>query len=401
MLLTLEEYQRGLVRWTPNSVRSVKTATSSMPHEELHFSKELTDSQGTIPRTASAPRRELEFEFGPRNDFSDPCRISWDRLLDDDIDTLYFDASDGEFRLLDGVPSLGPFKRILVSTPYLEWTEDWVIRVQEVVILFHKQHHPRSRAHQDFCAIEVIVPEPFHLSYEPTFSVLGLIALHFGDAAIGTVETNESRKFNTNIGATERSITLQGVGSKIPSSVSQTLRLPIVIPETKFQDLNDDLQAITRAGKVTTSIQLGLRWYEQSIRSFSETDRLLSSVVGIEAVITRVSVEEGFRSPIADIVKDPRIQAILETLVSMYGEEKVDRLKKRLTNVNPSILDRYEHFCAINNWSAQDHTELRDVSELRNQLVHGSTTTISRSDAMDASHLLAKVLKAAIAWHRN
>lgn len=405
MLLTPEEYLRGVVWWTPNSIRSVRTASRSSIDEELSFSEPLADSRGSISTSLPAPRRELEFDVCPPMDPSMPCRITWDRLFKDDIDTMFFDATDGEIRLFDGVVGMGTFRRIVVTVPFLKWNEDLIVRVKDLIIRFHHDDGKGgSNTQQPQVAhpyIEIIVPEPVNLSYEPAFSVLGLIALHFGDAAISTVVTNETREFNSEVGATERAVIVQGLGSTLPTSVSQTFRLPITVPRERFEKLDRDLQTITQDAQPATSLKLGLRWYEQSLRSFSETDRLLSSVVGIEAVVARVSAEEGFRSPIADIVRDVRIPTFLQPLRSQYGADKVDRLLARLTTVNPNVRDRFARFCSVVGWSDSYEAKFRSVTDARNSLVHGSTTTISRSDALEASHLLADVLGAALAWQRR
>jgi hypothetical protein len=285
------------------------------------------------------------------------------------------------------------------------------IRVQDLVLRFYgsdhiggetthesKQEASLGRAGKTHRYIEIIAPDAEYLSYQPAFAILGLVALHFGDAAVGTVITNESRIFNNSLGVTERSVILQGLGSIIPSSVMQTFRLPITISYDTFQHLDQDLAGITQKGKAATSLNLALRWYEQALRSFSDTERLLSSIVGIEAVVTRVSKEEGFRSPIVDIARDPRIPELLGCLASQYGQSKVDRLLSRLVNVNPNIRDRFEHFCAVAGWSTDYVDKFVDISDVRNRLVHGSTSSVARSDAVHASNLLAEVLGAAMAW---
>lgn len=421
MLLTLGEYRCGVVRWTPDTIRNVTNGSRSTMEDALSFSEPLLEPHGSISTSPSVSHRELDFEVCPTVDPSIPCRISWDRWFKDDIDTMFFDATGDKPRILDGVVGMGPFRRIVVATPYLAWKHDRVIRVQDVVLRFYHdvQHNegegnktppvnPReadesvqSHPPETPRYIEIIVPEPANLSYEPAFSVLGLIALHVGDASIGPVVANEARVFNSDIGATERSIVVQGLGSTIPSSVSQTFRLPIAIPHERFEHVDDDLTRILQNGQPAMSLNLGLRWYEQSLRSFSETDRLLSSVVGIEAVATRVSTEEGFHSPIADVVQDERIPTLLEPLRSQYGSDNVDRLLARLTHVNPSVRDRFAHFCSVVGWNDAYQERFRAVSDARNKLVHGSSTTILRADAVDASHLLADVLSAALAWARR
>ncbi|CAA9542445.1 MAG: hypothetical protein AVDCRST_MAG43-253 [uncultured Thermomicrobiales bacterium] len=421
MLLTPDEYRRGVVRWTPDTIRNVTTASRPTLEDTLSFSEPLSESRGSISTSPTAAHREIDFEVCPPADPTVPCRISWDRWFNDDIDTMVFDVTGDKPHILDGVVGMGPFRRIVVATPYLEWKDDLVIRVQDVVLRFYHdvQHRegegnkaifvdPREadesvQSHPPEAAryIEIIVPEPDNLSYEPAFSALGLIALHVGDASVGSVVANEARVFNSDIGATERSIVVQGLGSTIPSSVSQTFRIPITIPHERFEQIDDDLTRILQNGQPATSLNLALRWYEQSLRSFSETDRLLSSVVGIEAVVTRVSALEGFRSPIADVIQDERIPALLEPLRSQYGPDKVNRLLARLIHVGPSVRDRFAHFCAIVGWNDAYQERFRAVSDARNKLVHGSTTTILRVDAVTASRLLADVLSAALAWERR
>lgn len=176
MLLDQDTYARGLVRWTPETIAAVKTATRARGDEPITFSGVLSDPTGTISPSPALPNREIGFDIQRRAHRSPPCWVTWDRWFDGDIDCMIFDTSAGKVALADGVPGFGSFSRILVEVPFLNWHDVINIRVHDLVVRFYddvpadaeparnsSQEALQGRAGRTHRCIETIVPNAEYL----------------------------------------------------------------------------------------------------------------------------------------------------------------------------------------------------------------------------------------------
>ncbi|MDP9359166.1 MAG: hypothetical protein M3Q71_06080 [Chloroflexota bacterium] len=342
-------------------------------------------------------------------------------MVDDDIDALVIDPANGIAQSVIGIPDIGRFRRIAVSVPYLDWSEDAVFRVGGVVVRLVKQgrllHPTRSSVDSPKTAmawrndgqqepwmdrfVEIVAPEGAADEDDLAFAILGLLALVVGDAVVGDLVMSDTREFVPHLGSTEYSVSFMGQGSWLPSSVSLTLRLPVLITEEQLDAFDRSLAVLTAKGPLPDKIALALRWYERELRSFSPIDRLLASFVGIEATITVISEVNRFQSPIADLLDDDRIPALLQPLVDKHGEHKVDRLRKRLVDKRPSMLDRFDFAAGKLGLSSEASARFRSTKNLRDAVMHGSNRPIGHDAATAASGLLAEVIRSTIDWlHR-
>ncbi len=421
MRMSTEQYRRGFIRWSTEGPSTVQTSTGPDASSSLPYSTPLTEPTGSIVQSPPGPHRDLKLNPESPAALGRCWRVVWDRLVDDDIDALVIDPANGIAQSVIGIPDIGRFRRIAVSVPYLDWSEDAVFRVGGVVVRLVKQgrllHPTRSSVDSPKTAmawrndgqqepwmdrfVEIVAPEGAADEDDLAFAILGLLALVVGDAVVGDLVMSDTREFVPHLGSTEYSVSLMGQGSWLPSSVSLTLRLPVLITEEQLDAFDRSLAVLTAKGPLPDKIALALRWYERELRSFSPIDRLLASFVGIEATITVISEVNRFQSPIADLLDDDRIPALLQPLVDKHGEHKVDRLRKRLVDKRPSMLDRFDFAAGKLGLSSEASARFRSTKNLRDAVMHGSNRPIGHDAATAASGLLAEVIRSTIDWlHR-
>ncbi len=421
MRMSTEQYRRGFIRWSTEGPSTVQTSTGPDASSSLPYSTPLTEPTGSIVQSPPGPHRDLKLNPESPAALGRCWRVVWDRLVDDDIDALVIDPANGIAQSVIGIPDIGRFRRIAVSVPYLDWSEDAVFRVGGVVVRLVKQgrllHPTRSSVDSPKTAmawrndgqqepwmdrfVEIVAPEGAADEDDLAFAILGLLALVVGDAVVGDLVMSDTREFVPHLGSTEYSVSFMGQGSWLPSSVSLTLRLPVLITEEQLDAFDRSLAVLTAKGPLPDKIALALRWYERELRSFSPIDRLLASFVGIEATITVISEVNRFQSPIADLLDDDRIPALLQPLVDKHGEHKVDRLRKRLVDKRPSMLDRFDFAAGKLGLSSEASARFRSTKNLRDAVMHGSNRPIGHDAATAASGLLAEVIRSTIDWlHR-
>jgi hypothetical protein len=202
MLLTQEQHRRGFVRWVGGTEVSVVIGT---PDGSVK-STPMVDSTGSVPDFV--PPRDGEFEVIPTNaDVVDsPFRIVWDHLIGDEIEARGFDSESGAFHLL-GMTGPERLERLVIAVPYLRWDECWTARAGNIALrlinrlplerpgdedFVHEEEHSTltvtvgTRLVQGWL-IDIIAPKGIGDHVEIAYSVLALLGLAVGDAAIGTV----------------------------------------------------------------------------------------------------------------------------------------------------------------------------------------------------------------------
>jgi len=311
-----------------------------------------------------------------------------------------------------GIPALGSFERLVVSTPYVEWNADMIVRTGDVMVRFtnhvllerqspiqieHGQEQSSftfdvSTHRLDGSFVEIIAPEGMGKEREIAFTVLALLALVVGDAVVGDVVQFDSLS-STPLG-TEYAVRFPHLST--PSAANRTLRMPLAL-------LPDDLDAfdllLTRLldeKELSQDVMLPLRWYERALRTESGVDKMLAAFVGLEALIIRRSERLGFVSPIAELLSDPRVPKLLEPLRDRYPSEHVERLLTRLLNKSPSLLDRFDRLADKLGFDEQSKATFRQASKGRHSLVHGGHGAMNIELPSITTHLFAKTLHAVL-----
>lgn len=406
MRLTTDEYRRGVVKWRINGDATV--VLESGQGEEAVTSAPMSDPMGSIPDIVPVNGGNISLRPASPDMFAGPVHIGWDRLVGDEIETRVWDSLQGEFHLV-GIPALGPYQRLVVSTPYLQWEDGSVVRTGDVMVRFTdhvvlERQQPTAVEQGNLQSsftfevstqrltgsfVEIIAPENLGREREIVFVVLALLALVVGDAAVGDAVQLDSL-VSTPVGT---EYTVRFPQHSISSAANRTLRMrrPITIQDIDLFDrmlvhlLNDDV--------LRADTMLSLRWYERALRTAEGVDKFLAAFVGLEALVTRRSKRLSFVSPINALLIDPNVPELLAPLRAKYPDDQVDRLLKRLRDTSPSLIDRSSRLADQLGLGEEWKATFRKASEVRNPLVHGGRGAIDESLPSETTKLLATVLK--------
>ena len=223
--------------------------------------------------------------------------------------------------------------------------------------------------------IEVIAPEAMVDRPEIAFSIVGLLALVFGDAAIGDLVHRDA--LVSSPAGTEYAVKTAEYAS--PSAPNLTLRMPIEPPREWLEDFDRLLSRFVGNEDTLTDIALPLRWYERAVRTGSEVDKFLAAFVGLEALIGALGRRlPATELPIADLLQDARVPALLEPLRAAYPDDYVDRLINRLQDRNRSLRDRFD-VVAASLTLCKRLAGFRRTNTARHPLVHGRSGPFSKS----------------------
>ena len=202
MLLTQDQHRRGFVRWVGETQVTVVIGT---PDGSVK-STPMVDSTGTVPDFVPPGVGEIEVIPTDTNVVEPPFRIVWDRLVGDEMEATGFDTDSGAFHL-NGMTGPERLERLVVAVPYLRWDECWSVRAGDIAVRFIsmlplERPGEESFVHEERSSvltvavgtrlvegwlIDIIAPKEIGNHVEIAYSVLALLALVVGDAAIGTV----------------------------------------------------------------------------------------------------------------------------------------------------------------------------------------------------------------------
>jgi hypothetical protein len=410
MLLTSDQYRRGLVKWWGDSKATVVIAS----RDGSVKSAPMSDHTGSVPEILVEGGGQLEVIPVNGDVIIPPFRVTSERLLGDEIEVQGFDTELGRFHLV-GMIALGRFDRLVVSAPYLRWDDGWVVRVDDVMVRLTNRmslertsdtefvHHDETHStytttlstHRlEAWFLDIIAPQTLGEDREIAYSVLGLLALILSDAAVGDVvqlDRYAPRVFGDRI-LTE--CETQGLQHTIFSAPNRTLRMPLLVREVDLQEFDRLLNRVTDDLILREDVLLPLRWYERALRAGSEMDQYMAAVIGIDSLVTRRSKRLGFVSPIAELLADQRVADLLAPLRDDYPDDQVDRLISRLLDKNPSMKDRFAGVAERAGLDAEARSNFRKAIDDRGPLLHGSTGVIEEGLAKKAVELLAALLHA-------
>jgi hypothetical protein len=323
MLLTANEYRRGVVKWAADTDATLAVVTFDGGRRIT--SSRMTEPAGSVPDIEPGDIVQMNMLANDPDTPLDYYRLSWDRCLRDEIVTILNGGPAGE-AMLTGIPALGRFERLMLAVPYLQWDDGWVVRVGDVAVRFTNvlqfegfstdsvEHRGReSTVIQTFSTrqiegsfIEIVAPETMSDRHEIAFAIVGLLALVFGEIAIGD-NVHRDVLISTPAG-TEYAVTTPL--HSIPSAPNLALRMPIQPPIEWMQDFDRLLTRFVDVTDVRTDTALALRWYERAARTGGNVDKFLAAFVGLESLIGALGRRVGVESPIADLLRDPRVGAL-------------------------------------------------------------------------------------------
>lgn len=409
MLLSPEEYRRGLVKWQGGSPLQVTLKAT----DETVKSSAMTDPTGNVPDLMLPPGSSIEAELLPSEELVPPETVSWDRVVDDEVEARGWQLETGVFQLL-GMIAPAPSDRIVVATPYLRWEDGAVVRVGDVVVRFTRRmvlemggsieaSHERDDksvfiqtfgTHQlDGSFIDIIAPAGIGEHSDIAYSILGLLALVMGSSAVGDiafVDHTYPHRMGDQLFAMHGPNLLQQV---IPSSVTGTLRIPRPLRLDDLQEFDRLLAILLEDKAIQEDVMLALRWYERAVRAGSDIDRYMAAVVGIESLVTHRSKRLGFVSPIAELLSDKRVVELLAPLREDYPEDQVDRILGRLLDKNPSLKDRFSGVANTLGLEEEVRLDFKKTVDARGPVVHGSTGVVTEGLPRKAIELLEALLQ--------
>jgi hypothetical protein len=403
MLLTQEQHRRGFVRWVgaTQSTVVIRTPDGSMK------STPMVESTGSVPDFVPPGNGEIEVIPTDASVVEPPFRIVWDRLERDEIEARGVDTEFGEFHLI-GMTGPEQLERLVVAVPYLHWDECWVVRVGDIAVRFVNRlplERPgdESLVHEQDSSvftvtvgtrvvegwlIDIIAPKEIGDHVEIAYSVLALLALVVGDAAIGTVIQRDEMAPVSGLALHE----VQVLQYPIPSAPNQSLRMPIRIAEGQLREFDWLLTRLISDEALRADTLLALRWLERAWRKSDDIDRFTAAVTGLESLVTRRSDRHGFEVPFADILRDPRVAEFLAPLRAEYPDHFVKRLLERLLDKRPSAQDRFAGVAEVLRLGPEASTDFREANKQRGPLVHGSVGTVKPGLADKTTKLLAATI---------
>ncbi|MBI4337966.1 MAG: hypothetical protein HY683_09100 [Chloroflexi bacterium] len=402
MKVTVEEYQRGILFWDMDAKAKFWTSTSQTMGEQTQWSGPLTDPNGS--KVQSLPYRfcNLRCSVDDRSALDRQFQIRWERLINNVVVTRVWDNDlTGAPTTLKHVPCYGRFHRLVVATPYLAWSEDTILRVQNLIVRFTEGKVkgervepydqvdvadgtlsitglPVGSAEAEGRFIEVVAPgQSAERAEALAYTVLGLTGVCVGDHAIGEVVFSESYE------ATQ--------GHQFG-----TLRIPVVAKfpreaeHAELEVISGTLPVLLQNGRMNRATSLALRWYERGARAGTPLDKFLAYFIGIETILNAYAAEHG---PIPEVLdRETRVERILSALQGDFSSEELGLARQRL--VESTLTERAKFYVVEHHWNAYLVEKFRLLARLRSNAVHGDATDIDESRVSEAHKFLFGLLKA-------
>lgn len=408
MLLTGPEYRRGIVKWvaTNEATASVRTVVGGHEIE----SARMSDSSGSIPNIEAINLGSMTLRVVVPGLPLGHCHVVWDRCYEDRILTVANIYGVANVMLSD-LPWLGQYSRLILSTPYLDFGDGWVIRSGDVVVRFTnvvrfegferelEEHNGNSSTFVETFSekrlegsfIDIVAPVAGGSS-DIAFAIVGLMSLVLGDAAVGDL-VHLGELEGTHVGTQYKTT---NPNYAIPSSPNQTMRMPIRPPQEWFEELDRLLVRFTSDTEVQQNVVLPLRWYERATRTGNGIDKFLATFVAMESLVGTLGKRLATESPIAELLRDDRVPELLKPLREIYEDAKVDRLIAKLQDRNLSLLDRFAVVATSLGLTDKQRETFLQANKARNPLVHGRAGKIDTDLPSKSLDLLAVMLKAAL-----
>lgn len=408
MLLTGAEYRRGIVKWAATNEATASVRTVIGGHEIE--SARMSDSLGSVPNIEASNLGSMTLRVVVPGLPLGQCHVVWDRCYEDRILAVANIYGVADIMLSD-LPWLGQYSRLILSTPYLDFGDGWVIRAGDVVARFtnvvrfegferelEEHHGNRSTFIETFSEkrlegsfIDIVAPDAGGAS-DTAFAIVALVSLVLGDAAIGDL-VHRGELDGTHAGTQNKTINPNYV---IPSAPNQTMRMPMTPPQEWFEELDRLLVRFTLDTEVQTNVVLPLRWYERAVRTGNDVDKFLAAFVALESLVGTLGKRLATESPIAELLSDDRVPQLLAPLRKFYEDDKVDRLIAKLQDRNQSLLDRFGVVATSLGLTDEQRETFYRANKARNPLVHGRAGTIETALASHSLDLLGVMLKATL-----
>ncbi len=412
MRLTNAELERGLIRWT-NPAISIRTSTKNANGEKSEWSDPLTRHTGSL--TTSPPGRP--YGIAPATSLpqavENPGVLTWLQIEEGDFLVRVFDLHTTRKLEFRHVFDLGVFHRLVIHVPHLDWDTDVAYFFPDLLVRFaSKISGPRV---QPIATVDessdgpvmrgfYSVPTPFDGRF------IEIIAGEVGDYAgksqhrIEDAHHRAESRAQSAWGALMLSLGRNALGSEVVLSnlmtadstghVSTSFSIS-VRKQSLIDALEDDLGTVTllSSGSEHGTIQTALRWYARGMQASDNRDRLLSFMYSIEALVRRHGGQAGLTASANVVLEDPRFQNLLTLLVPEYGEEAIGSIKARCQLPQPPIHEYFARYVTDHKLDPALKVTYRQLTDLRNPAVHGSSTAVRESDSSAAQDVLEQLLR--------
>lgn len=409
MLLTADEYERGLVTWRAQTGVTVELLThdaNGVPRS----SGRLRDPDGSVlPFKLVAP---FSYRIGLDGEATRVEPGLWIKLerVNDGVLVTHVWPTGQTFR---HVPDYSTYHRLVVDASSVDWPGDRVLRHLTLLIRFvtGKVECERTMpfgqmteeadgnftlagggqetASLDGRFIDIVAPGATPQSAEVNArAVLGLLALIHGPGVLGPVVSSESYDVDEH-------------GQRGRAVIPVAARAGRRIDEAEFEALDRSVDRLTVDGRVERARLLSLHWYERGLRSSDPGDAVLAFFVGIEALVTAYAAEA---SPLPVEIERRRTYDVLFQLAEPLGPDVVRRLQERL--LGPSLTDQFAFYADRRGLGGDAVRTFREIKDIRDRMIHGDSVEVAPLSLGAADRLLRRMLKdqfelrAELAWEQ-
>ncbi|MEX2227559.1 MAG: hypothetical protein WEB52_14040 [Dehalococcoidia bacterium] len=398
MKLSREEHQRGVLYWDP-PIEGVSffTGTSDSPgDQEAPLAGPLNDAQGSKVLSPPHQYTKLALQLADPTAVDRIENIRWER---ENVTQVWTEGLAAPPTKLVFVPDLGVFHRRVIAVPYLDWSEDTVIRLDGTLVRFvtgemrGEQVTPFDQVSAEGAKwviegggmeaasaegrfIEVVARgETEREAQLLVQSVLGLIALAMGDHAAGEVVFAEDYQ-----------------ASREQQQGKVYVPVKTLVPRAAGHDEIDTIDAllpfILESSRASRARALSLRWYEKGIRSATPTDKLFSFFIGVEAI---VNYWASTNSPIPVVQERlARFEAAME-LAATLGDEVKQAVRQRL--IDSTLTERVQFYAESHKLDTAFVDDFRVTTQLRNSAVHGDLAAVDETAASRCKRVLSAIIR--------
>ena len=137
MRLSPEEFSRGIISWNCREPLVLRTRTASETEESTAWSDWLKESTGSAVQSPPRRMRQLSLRNPTRGTFVPPKELRWEQEMGDEVVTwVYGDQTDAPPKFLRRMLGWGISHRLVIATPVLSWSTDFILREPGVVVRF-------------------------------------------------------------------------------------------------------------------------------------------------------------------------------------------------------------------------------------------------------------------------
>ncbi len=397
MRLTIDEFKRGLVTWSPRPGLHVRVGTKTNSADELVWSAPMDNADGSVVEIETKPLMAVAL-----TGFQQAAKAGFWVKVERDVDGVVRTAIWNEDLQgpvsLKHLPGTGTYHRLVIDAGTFDWNDDSVFRVGGLLVRFINGKiegeargtlKPFSKEDGTFGFqgmqetqtlsgrfVEIVAPgDSADVAEALAYGVLGLLALTLGQNLLGTILFSEPW--------------LAVTGKQEGAAIVPGREFPRKAAAAEFASLDGLLGRVIHNGRIERARLVALRWYERGFRTEDPTDMLLSCYVGIEALVAALAKDEGPIPP--ELARQHENDAVVASLKG-FAKAVRDRVSFRLRGA--SMREQFVYYGDRRLLPDDLVDEFVELKGLRDSIVHGDHVVIDINRARRAERLLRAMLKA-------